>query len=202
MLKHAAVALAILALTALDATAGFKSLWKSPEVTQVNMAGKKVVALIVSQDMNLRMSAEEALARELTALGANGVAAYRLVPAEELRGDGKAKVWFEQAAVDAVLVMRLLSDKEELSYSPSFWTTSYYGSFWGYYGYAWDSLYVPGYWDVDRVFHVETLIYRISNGHLLWASVSEKTNPKDLQTLVQKLVGDITKQMRKDGLLK
>ncbi len=202
MLKHVALALAILTLTAPEASAGFKSLWKSPEVTQVNMAGKKVVALIVSQDMNLRMSAEEALARELTALGTNGVAAYRLVPAEELRGEGKAKAWFEQAAVDAVVVMRLLSDRQELSYTPSFWTTSYYDSFWGYYGYAWDSLAMPGYWDVDRVFHVETLIYRISNGHLLWASVSERANPKDLQNLVHRLVGDITKQMRKDGLLK
>ena len=202
MFNRVVVALAVTVAYGLAVSAAsFQSVWKSPEVTEVNYAGKKVAALIVSDDMNLRMSAEEALARELTALGANGVAAYRLIPAEELRNEGQAKGWFERASVDAVIVMRLVSNRQELTYTPAYWTTSYYGSLWGYYGYAWQSIGTSGYLDLDRIFTVETLIYRVSNGHLLWASMSEKTDPKDLQQLVHKLVGDITKEMRKDGLL-
>jgi len=84
----AALALVVALVVALGAgvsAASFKAVWKSPEVTQVNYAGKKIAALVVSDDFNLRMSAEEALARELTDRGANGVAAYRLIPKEELR---------------------------------------------------------------------------------------------------------------------
>jgi len=79
-----ALALAV-ALGAAVSAATFKAVWKSPEISEVNYAGKKIAALIISDDFNLRMSAEEALARELTDRGADGVAAYRLIPKEELR---------------------------------------------------------------------------------------------------------------------
>ena len=108
--RGAALALVVALAAALTAVS-FKAVWKSPEVAQLNDAGKKVAALIVSADFNLRMSAEEALARELTARGTEGVAAYRLIPTAELRDKAKARGWFEQARVEAVVVMRLVSSK-------------------------------------------------------------------------------------------
>jgi hypothetical protein len=200
--RSAALLAVVILLGASVSAASFKAVWKSPELREAKDNGpRKIVALIVSDDMDLRISAEEALARELNERGAEGVAAYRLIPAEELREKGKAQPWFDRAAADAVVVMRLVSSKEETVYTPVFWTTSYYGSFWDYYGYAWQSVYAPGYLDTDRIWTVETLIYRVSNGHLLWASVSEKTNPKDLRQLVHNLVKDIGKELRKEGIV-
>ena len=195
-----ALALAV-ALGAAVSAATFKAVWKSPEIGQVNYAGKKIAALVVSDDFDLRMSAEEALARELTDRGADGVAAYRLIPKEELRDKTKVKGWFERADVKSLVVMRLVSSKKEVTYSPVFWTTSYYGSMWDYYGYAWDSIYAPGYTTIDRVLTIETLIYGVANGHLLWASMSEKTNPKGVGQLASQLVKDLAKEMRKQGLV-
>ena len=63
----------------------FTSTWKAPEAASTSFAGKKVAALIISQDENLRISGEEALVRELAAIGVpGGVASYRIVPREEL----------------------------------------------------------------------------------------------------------------------
>ena len=60
------------------------------------MAGKKVAAVMISHDESLRMSVEEAVARELTSRGSVGVAAYRTIPAELLQDPDKARAWFEK----------------------------------------------------------------------------------------------------------
>ena len=73
----------------------FVSTWKAPDAAGVSFSGKKVAALIMSDDLNLRMSGEEALVRELAAVGLPaGVASYRIVPKEELRNPDKAKGWY------------------------------------------------------------------------------------------------------------
>ena len=65
----------------------------------VTFKGQKVAALVISDDMSLRQSAEEALSRELTARGINGVGAYRIIPNEELKDVERAKTWFERGKV-------------------------------------------------------------------------------------------------------
>ena len=61
------------------------------------------------------MSAEESLANEITARGPIGVASYRIVPREELTDKDRAKVWFEKAGVQGLVVMRLVeTDKQKV----------------------------------------------------------------------------------------
>jgi hypothetical protein len=201
MFRTAGIAVAMVLVAAASASpASFKSVWKNPQANNLSLAGKKIVALVVSDDMGLRQSAEEALASDLTARGANGIAAYRVIPSEELRDKAKARIWFERAGADAVVLMRLVSSKQAVVYSPTFWTTSYYGSLWDYYGYAWTAV-GPGDLSLERVLTVQTLIYGVQSGQLIWASASEKTNPRNIRRLVESLVKDIAKEMRKQGLV-
>ncbi|MCX6550234.1 MAG: hypothetical protein NTY02_04350 [Acidobacteria bacterium] len=179
----------------------FKSTWKAPGIEPADYSGKKIVALVMTDDQNLEVSSEEALAGELTARGVQGVAAYRLIPREELRDKDKARGWFERAAVAGVVAMRVVSSEKEVSYTPDMWATPYYGSLWGYYGYGWSSVVVAGSWQEDRVITVETLIFRLPDGKLVWASVSEKTNPKGAGSLIKQLVDDTAKEMRKQGMV-
>src|SRR5688572_28965962 len=91
----------------------FRSTFKAQDVQKLDMAGKKVAAVMISNDESLRMSVEEALARELTSRGPVGVAAYRAIPAELLQDPDKARAWFERTGVVGVMVLRLLNvDKE------------------------------------------------------------------------------------------
>ena len=69
----------------------FKSTWKLQGAEKLDMAGKKVTAVLISRDDSLRMSVEEAVARELTARGKVGVAAYRSIPADLLEDPDKAR---------------------------------------------------------------------------------------------------------------
>jgi hypothetical protein len=196
--------LLVLGLAATASAGGVKitSSWISPDAAQMRLAGQKVAALVVSDDMSLRMSAEEALARDLTARGLQGVAAYRLIPKEELKDTEKVKGWFERAGIKGVVVMRLVSAETRSTYTPGYWATPNYGTFWGYYGYAWNAVYIPPSGGDDQVFTIETMIYNIPKNALGWAGVSETKNPKGLQPAMTDLAAAIAKEMKKQGLTK
>jgi hypothetical protein len=182
----------------IEARAKFTSTWKSPEAGDETFAGKKVAALAISDDLALRMSAEEALVRELAARGVQGVAAYRLIPREEIGDPARAKIWFEQAGIEGVVALRIVGTARERRYTPITWTTMPYSSLWGYYPYGWTDVYVPS--GVDTILSVETLIFSVPRDMLLWAGVSETKNPKTIAAFMKDLVAEAAKEMRKQGL--
>jgi hypothetical protein len=80
------------------------------------------------------------------------------------------------------------------------WSSGYYTSLWGYYGYTWGVVYDPGYLREDTIVTVETLAFSVPRDKLLWASLSETTNPKSMDAFMKDLVTKIVKQMKKEGL--
>jgi len=197
-----AFAVAATAVTLTAADVKFTSTWKSPEGQPPSFRGKKVVALVISDDVNLRVSSEEALARELTALGVVGTPAYRLIPKEELTNADKARGWFERAKAEGAVAMRLVDAKTVQSYTPATFSSVPYGTLWGYYGYGWGSIYTPGSVDENTYVSIETLIFSVPQDRLLWAGVSESKNPKDAQRLIADLVKETVKQLQKQGLVR
>ena len=83
----------------------FISTWKAPGTGPIDFTGRKVGAVLIIDDQNLRVSAEEALARELTARGSIGVPAYRVIPKEELAKPDAAKGWFDRAGIKGLVVL-------------------------------------------------------------------------------------------------
>ena len=197
-------ALAALSLsTALLAGPKFVSTWKAPEAAGTSFAGKKVAALIISDDQNLRVSGEEALVRELAGVGVpGGIASYRIVPREELRDADKARGWYEKTGAEGVVAMRLVKADKRTTWSPSTWSAPYYSSLWGYYGYGWGAVYDPGVVRTDEIIVVETLIFSVPQNKLLWAGVTESTNPKDAARVIKDIVTGTVKEMTKAGLIR
>jgi hypothetical protein len=194
------LAVMAVAVAVVSAAPKFTSVWKSPDAASVSFAGKRVAALVIAHDESLRVSGEEAIVRELTARGLASVATYRIVPKEELRNADAAKAWYEKANVEGVVAMRPVSKDKRTTYNPGTWGNPYYSSLWGYYGYGWGSVYIPGGVDHDTVVVVETTIYSVSRNQLLWAAVSETKNPKTLQRFVTELVKESVKELHEQGL--
>jgi hypothetical protein len=181
----------------------FTSTWRAPEAAGKSFAGQKVVALVIADDENLRISGEEALVRELAAVGVTqAVAAYRVIPKEELRNVESARGWVERAGAAGVVALRPVKTEKELVYTPSTWANPYYSSLWGFYGYGWGAMWDPGSVREDTILVIETLVFGVSDNKLLWAGASETTNPKNLQKVVEDLVEATVKQMRKEGLVR
>ena len=187
----------ITAAVAVMAAPKFLSVWKAPDVSRLNFVGKKVAALVIADDQSLQISGEEALTRELDARKVQGLATYRIIPREELKSVERARVWFEQSGVEGVVALRPVSQQKERSYSPVVWSSGYYQSFWGYYGYGWSSVYVAPTSRTTTTIVVETLVYDLMQDKLVWAATSETTDPKDLQTFIKDLVNAAVGEMRK-----
>jgi hypothetical protein len=190
--------LAVTALTAADVK--FKSTWRGPAGEPVSFAGKKVVALVITDDDSLRVSSEEALAGELTARGLVGTPAYRIIPKEEVKNADRAKGWFERTSAEGVVALRLVDARIERTYTPDMWVSPSYGTLWGYYGYGWNSVYIPGRVDEDQIVSVETLIFSVPQNRLLWGGVSESKNAKNGRQLIAGLAKETVKQLGKEGL--
>jgi hypothetical protein len=179
----------------------FLAAWKSPEVSRLNFAGKKVAALVITDSQSLQMSGEEALTRELTALGVMGTPTYRFVPREELKTADKAKSWFERAKVEGVVALRPVKRETGKEYSAVVWSSGYYPDFWGYYGYGWTNVYVIPSSRETTIVTVETLVYDLTKNQLVWAATSETRDPKNLQDFVKDLVKETVKEMKKMKLV-
>jgi hypothetical protein len=189
----------VLVSVSLHAGTKYKTTWRASEVGPQSFAGKKVAAVVISDDESLRVSSEEALVRELAARGVEGVAAYRIVPKEVLRKAETARPFFERAALEGVIVLRPVSVNQEQTYTPATWANPYYSSLWGYYGYGWGSA-SGGYVTNTTVLTVETLIFSIAKDRLIWAGVSETEDPKNVQRVVADLVKSAAKELKKQGL--
>jgi hypothetical protein len=202
LVRWSTFATLLFSVTLFAADIKFLSTWKSPEAATTSLVGKKVATLVIAEEDGLRVAGVEALARELEARGIPAIATYRIVPKPELATADRAKPWFERAGIQGVVAVRPISKDKVREYSPATWTSSYYSSFWNYYGYGWGAYYSPGIDRTDTVVVVETLVFDMASNGLVWASVTETTNPKELQPFISDLARATIKEMQKQGLAK
>jgi hypothetical protein len=176
------------------------STWKAPGEGPMDMARKKVAALVITDDEHLRVSAEEALAREITARGPQGIPTYRIVPREETTDAQKVKGWYERTGVAGVVALRIVGQDKERVYSSVVWSSGYYNDFYNYYGSSWATVTPIGQGRIETTFEVETLMFRVSDAKLLWAGVSRTTDPKSVGAFMTELAKAVVAQLEKDGL--
>jgi len=201
MLIGLVVVMASIALSAQSAK--LKTSWAAPDAGPMSFAGKKVVALAITSQMNIRMSAEEAMAREITARGPQGVAAYRVIPKEELASKERVQQWFARTGVAGVVTIRVVNVDATTEYSSVVYGASYYQSFAGYYEYGMATIVPVGSPTERKTFAIETLLYDIEGGgKLLWAGMSETTDPKNIGTFVKGLAKTVSEDLEKRGLVK
>ena len=192
--------LAAAAIAALSAAITFTSTFKSLDAGTVSFAGKKVAALVISNDDSLRVAGEEALVRELSDRGMQAVATYRIAPKEELRSAETARPWFEKGGFEGVVAVRPISADTRQVYTPAMWVGTNYGTLWGYYGYGWNAVYVPSSRQKETTVVVETLVFSVPRNQILWGAVTETKNPRDLRAFVEELAKESVKEMQKQGL--
>ena len=119
--------------------------WVYPEHGPLEF--ETIMAVVLVQDPFVRQRGEEELVKQIRR--AEAIASYTVMPDQKLDENQ-----FRQAVVDsgveAVIVMRPVSDREELRYVPGSYPAAY-GTYWGYYGWAYPVVYSPGYFtNVDK----------------------------------------------------
>ena len=181
----------------------FDSTWRNPDAKPESFRGKKVMALVVSDEEASRRGAEDELAHQITLRGPQGVAAYRILPGGKAHDKETAKAAFEKEGAVGVVVMRALGREQEMtSQGGTMWYTSgSYSSFWGgYWGTGWNAVYTPGYLNTETIVTVETLVYSLGQDKLIWGGRSKTTNPKRVDDAIHDLANKVANEMKKAGL--
>ena len=198
-----ALGLLVSGLTACGGATRFASTWVDPAARPTNWDGQKVAAFVLSSRDSIRLGAEESLARELTSRGAQGIAGHTIVPREVTEDKDRVRELLSSAGVVGAVVMRVVSQTQEISSSPGtvWYTGSYYPSFYGYWSYGWTAMYQPGQIRSDTIVSIETLLYSVVEDKLLWAGLSKTTNPENIPKFINQLVSAAGKEIRKTGLV-
>jgi len=177
----------------------FVSTWKNPEAVPTTWQNEKVAAFARTFIKASRLGAEDALARELTGRGVQGIAGYTLVPEDVEKDQEKVKQLLEKAGIEGAIVMRVVDKSNEIYQTAG--SAQYYQSFYGYWGSGWSGVYQPGHMTTETVVSIETLVYSVSQDKLLWAGMSSTTDPKDIPGFVKELVEVAGQEIKKAGLV-
>lgn len=102
---------------------------------------------------------------------------------------------------DGLITMRLREVNETLNYTQG--SGGYYGGYYGgrpggYYGYYGS----PGYYTQDRTFYVETSIFSLETGKLIWTGTTTTMNPTELDKTLDDIIYAIRTELKRKGLIK
>ncbi len=183
------------------ATARIETSWQDPAIGAADFGFRKVIALVRVSNATARRTGEDEIVRFLRALprGQSGEltadTSYRMLDDRDLGDVAKARALVEAQGFDGVVLMSFVSAQEKVTVQPPS-----YGTVWGYYGRT-AVVYDPGYARTDTIVRIETAIYRISDGKLLWTGISRALNPKDVDRLVGDVAKGVAADLRKRGLI-
>jgi hypothetical protein len=209
-LKRFAMVLAV--LLSVSAIGDCKSTKLVASVTNPTYAGqhfKKVLVIGMSNNMGIRSDFEDAMAARLTRDGVHAVPGHNILlrPKGTKMDPDYLRAQIKEHHIDAIVVSRLVSVKNDVTYIPGqayVVPYPYYNSFYGYYGQVYNQVYTPGYLREDRTARVETNIYGTStaDGEFVWTGISETFNPdpKTAEKAINDVVDVMVKDMEKQGI--
>jgi hypothetical protein len=178
----------------------FISSKKADDVGTLDLAGKKAIALVIHSDEANRIKAENALAKELTKRGMNGIAANTVIATADNGNKEKVKKAIKDSGAEGLVVVRVVGIEDTSRYVPGF-NDAYYGSMMSYYDQGYATAYSPGYMQTYTTFTIETLCYRVSDEKLVWSGTSETFSPNSIKSFAKELVSEAGKVMKKQGLI-
>lgn len=200
LLRIGGLALAALAFSACSSTTLEQS-WKAPDVGTLTF--NKIMVIAAAPDGALRRAAEDAMKQQVASVPV--VASYELAPDQAtLRDRPRMAALIEEAGVDGIVVMRLISDERDVHYVPGAPMPRPYTSFWGYYTrpFAMSGLYwEPGTVVNDRMVGIETNIYSVKSEGLVWSGYTKTRNPRDVATLVAEIAEVVRAKLREQRLI-
>ena len=173
--------------------------WKDPAAKDVQF--DKIVVVAMVNEAKMRQDAED---RMLANIGRDrAIASFTLFPDIKTTDKDAAIAKIKEAGCDAAVVLKPAGSKSKVSNIPG--RIEYdpiYDTFWGYWGYAWTTSWAPEYQETDLTVRVQTLVYDLKSGKLIWSSSSETKNPGSVRNLVDGVADKVGKSMRKQKLIR
>ncbi len=173
--------------------------WSDPGNTA---SYENILIVGISDSEQKRRAYESFFIANLQDKGINSVASYTVIShKEELNLQGEkgsfrkiVKSAIKGSDIDAVLVSHVVSIEQEDIYRPSldyqpvyssaYYNRPYYGGMYGYHGYVTTYVQQPGYYTEEQIYVLESNLYDVKSGELVWTTRSRTFAPDSMEQAV------------------
>ena len=172
--------------------------WSDPEMTDNPNEWEKVLVIVQSPNEGMRRVAEDRVA----SLNPKIIVSYTILSESVVQDKERSRELIESADIDAIMTFKLIDEETQLNYTPG--TYNYYDyrmGYWGYHDYYWGNYYNSGYYTTDMVYSVETQVFSMKDNKLVYAAVSETTNPDRIDDAIEEVTKATFHQMVRDGFI-
>ena len=170
-----------------------------------------ILVLVVADKMGNRQDAEDYIVKKLGEAGIDAMQSYDILPKTETidrEAVGKA---IEGLHLDAVIVMFATGVTEEEYFIPTRrfgvyagygYGDAHYGSFYNYYPHAVNYVYIPGYDNTHYVVALETSLFDLKTGKLVWSGQSNTFAPDSVDDVIHNITELTINELEKKKIIK
>jgi hypothetical protein len=196
---------AILLLLASCNSTKITSSWKSDEAPQKSYKKIMVLGILNQKDRTLREQLEKQLAANLSNNGYTAVSAmdeYGPKAFEKIKEEDIAQK-LKSSGYDAVITTVLLDKSKDQYYQPGRVSYQPIGirRFGRYYTTIYDRVYDPGYYTNSTEYFLESNMYDIQSGDLVYSVQSKAVDPSSVSTLGRDYGKRIAKDLKEKQVL-
>ena len=169
--------------------------WKDPGLTPETLEplNKFMVIARINNETSNRI-AEDKIVASMKTPAVPSYSILTLADTNEVAIDAK----LQKNGIDGLLVMMVTDVNKTLNYQPG----SYYGGYYGYRGYYRYGYGSPGYLTEDQTYYVETSIYSLISGKMLWSGTTSTLNPTELDQTLDDIIAAIKMELAQEGFIK
>jgi hypothetical protein len=162
--------------------------WRDPLAPPTELT--RTLAVFMTKEPALRRMVEDKLASRIP----GGVPSYRVLSDDQISDIDAVRSRLAGSDFDGAVVMRLTDVSTETTEVGS--TGDFYG-YWRHWGYA-----SPIYYETETLYSVESVLYSVRTGKMIWMARSQTVNPKNANKLAEYSVKFAVKNMREQGILR
>ena len=188
------------------ATTSLLTSWVDPEGSGKKLGNVLVVG--VARNAAARRQFEDSFAKVLRSRQIGALTSYVPLPDPAAIDEAAVKPIAQKEKVTHVLIVRLVDRKTVTSYvppSPAYYGPGafpgYYGTWPGYYNRGYATAMSPGYtYDTEYV-NLETNVYDVVTGKLVWSGLTETALGSRVQEQIEEFIDVISGAMIRDKLI-
>jgi len=168
---------------------------------------KKLMVIGMSTNVAARATFEDELVYFLRLKGINAIAASSVLPPDRAivsEAPEVQKQRLQSEGFDGVFAISLLEKKESTkyvqgssSYAPASFYGGYYGSFYSYYPHMYSNVYQPGYLVASQEIILNSSLFDIETGDLLWSAQSDTSDPSSIDNAANSYAKSMATQIIK-----
>src|SRR5688500_6375224 len=171
------------------------SRWRDPDFAGP-IQFKKAVVLAIHPDAAVRKVAEDEMVAQIGT--GRAVAGYNVVSDDERKDVAALRSKVEAQGIDGAVTMKLASSHTETTDVPN---PAGAQPFYNYYDQAGALATAPRTTVTTRIVGVQTNVYTVADGKLIWSGTVELQNPSDAHQVVDDVAKAVRDQLRKEKLL-